>query len=337
MHIIRTTMIVCQQAQAPVIQVTTRGMDLSVLRRRAQKEKVVVVMGATGTGKSRLSIDLATQFQGEIINSDKIQVYEGLDIVTNKITEEECNGVAHHLLGIVDPESDFTARNFVSTASMAMKSIVGRGKLPIIAGGSNSFIEALVDDENYDFRSRYDVCFLWVDISMFVLHQFVADRVDRMVAAGMVEEVRNIYNPNADYSKGIRRAIGVPEFDSYFRAEYSSSSDEKTRAKLLEAAINETKINTCILAHRQLEKIHRLRNVKGWEIHRIDVTKVFQKKGREADEAWGELVTGPASAIVNEFLYSFGHSRGFAATADGRGRGFRVAETGSAMATAIFN
>lgn len=146
---------VCQQAQAPVIQMTTGGMDLSVLRRRAQKEKVVVVMGSTGTGKSRLSIDLATQFQAEIINSDKIQVYEGLDIVTNKITEEECNGVPHHLLGIVDPDSDFTARNFVSTASMAMKSIVGRGKLPIIAGGSNSFIEALVDDENYDFRSRY--------------------------------------------------------------------------------------------------------------------------------------------------------------------------------------
>ncbi|KAI3783094.1 hypothetical protein L2E82_13156 [Cichorium intybus] len=329
-------MMMCKQAQAPVIQIITGGMDLSMLRHRPQKEKVVVVMGATGTGKSRLSIDLATRFQGEIINSDKIQVYEGLDIVTNKITEEECDGVPHHLLGIVDPESDFTAGNFVNSASMAMESIVGRGKLPIIAGGSNSFIEALVDDENYDFRSRYDVCFLWVDVAMVVLHQFVADRIDRMVAAGMVEEVRNMYKPNADYSKGIRRAIGVPEFDSYFRAEYSSSSDEKTRTKLLEAAINETKINTCILAHRQLEKIYRLRSVKGWKIHRLNATKVFQVKGREADEAWGELVTGPASMIVNDFLYSFGQSRGFAGKADGRGRGIREAEMGAAMATATY-
>lgn len=148
-------MIMCKQAQTPMMQIPTGGMDLSLLRCHPHKQKVVVVMGATGTGKSRLSIDLATSFPAEIINADKIQVYEGLDIVTNKITEEECIGVPHHLLGIVDPEADFTAENFISMASLAMKSIHGRGKLPIIAGGSNSFIEALVDDEKYDFRSRY--------------------------------------------------------------------------------------------------------------------------------------------------------------------------------------
>ncbi|KAI3511336.1 hypothetical protein L1887_18487 [Cichorium endivia] len=291
------------------MQITTGGMDLSVPRCSPHKEKVVVVMGVTGSGKSKLSINLATHFKGEIINADKIQVYEGLDIITNKITDEERNGVVHHLLGIVDPESDFTAENFVSAASLAMKSIVGKGKLPIIAGGSNSFIEALVDDDV--FRSSYDVCFLWIDVAMVVLHQFVGERVDRMMDAGMVEEVRNMYNPNADYSKGIRRAIGVPEFDSYFHAKYSSFSDEQTCAKLLEASINQIKINTCNLTHRQLEKIYRLRDVKGWKIHRLDATKVFRKEGKEADEAWAELVVKPASVIVNEFLQSFGHSRGF--------------------------
>ncbi|KAL8236262.1 hypothetical protein R6Q59_017343 [Mikania micrantha] len=296
-----------------LMQIPAGGrMDLQVSRLGPRKEKAVVVMGATGTGKSRLSIDIATRFPAEIINSDKIQVYEGLDIVTNKITEEECRGVRHHLLGIVDPESEFNAGNFVSTASVYMQSIVGRRKLPIIAGGSNSFIEALVDDDNNQFRSRYDVCFLWVDVAMLVLDQFVSDRVDRMVAAGMVEEVRNMYNPNADYSKGIRRAIGVPEFDSYFRAEHSSSyTDQKTRTMLLETAINETKINTCKLGRRQIEKIHRLIDVKGWPIHRLDATEVFQKKGTEADEAWDELVAGPASLIVYDFL--FDRYRDFAA------------------------
>ncbi|XP_071719351.1 adenylate isopentenyltransferase 3, chloroplastic-like [Rutidosis leptorrhynchoides] len=317
-------MIICKQlAQTQVMQIPTGGMDLSVLRYNPHKPKVVVVMGATGTGKSRLSVDLATSFSAEIINADKIQVYEGLDIATNKITEEECSGVPHHLLGIVDPESDFTAGNFVSKASLAMKSIVGRGKLPIIAGGSNSFIEALVDDENYDFRSRYDVCFLWVDVAMHVLNQFVSDRVDRMVASGMVEEVRNMYNPNGDYSKGIRRAIGVPEFHSYFRAQYSSSADEKTRSLLLERAIKETKINTSKLAQRQLAKILRLKNVKGWKVHRIDATKVFKKTGKEADEAWAELVAGPASMIIDEFLYNFDHPRAFADMADRSGRDVR--------------
>ncbi|CAH1431763.1 unnamed protein product [Lactuca virosa] len=313
-----------KQAQKPIMQITTRGM-----------EKVVVVMGATGTGKSKLSIDLATRFQGEVINADKIQVYEGLDIVTNKITEEECNGVAHHLLGIVDPESDFTADNFARAVLLAMKSITQRGKVPIIAGGSNSFVEALVDDEKYEFKSRYDVCFLWVDIATVVHNQILAERVDRMVASGMVEEVRNMYNPNADYSKGIRRAIGVPEFDSYFRTEYSSSSDEKARAKLLEAAINETKINTYNLVNRQLEKIYRLRDVKGWKIHRLDATKVFQKKGIEADEAWTELVVGPALVIISEFLYN--RSQGFSGMGpDSLGSDIRKVEKGTAVATASY-
>ncbi|KAK9070110.1 hypothetical protein SSX86_010509 [Deinandra increscens subsp. villosa] len=309
----KMTMMICQQYPQPsLLHIPAGGGGSPVLRCRPQKDKVVVVMGATGTGKSRLSIDLATRHpESEIINSDKMQVYEGLDIVTNKISDEECAGVPHHLLGIVDPEADFTAGNFVTTASLTMKSIVGRGKLPIIAGGSNSFIEALIDDQNYEFRSRYDVCFLWVDVAMPVLHRFVSDRVDRMVAAGIVEEVRKMYKPNADYSKGIRRAIGVPEFDSYFRAEYSSSSDKQTREKLLQQAINETKINTCKLACRQLEKIHRLRNDKGWKIHRLDATAFFQNRGKEADESWEDMVAGPSSLIVNQFLPNFGQSRNF--------------------------
>ncbi|KAI3722365.1 hypothetical protein L2E82_33401 [Cichorium intybus] len=92
-----------------------------------------------------------------------------------------------------------------------MKSIVGRCKLPIIVGGSNSFIEALID-QNYEFRSGYEFCFLWFDVAMPMLHRFVFDRVDRMVATGIVEEVRKMYNPKAL----LRRAIRVPKFDPYF-------------------------------------------------------------------------------------------------------------------------
>ncbi|KAK1412545.1 hypothetical protein QVD17_33893 [Tagetes erecta] len=323
----------CQQTKPSLLRCddVISGNNLLLSKCRQQKEKVVVVLGATGTGKSKLSIDLARRYPAEIINSDKIQVYEGLDIATNKISEEECAGVPHHLLGIVDPETDFTAGHFVTTASMTMESIVGRRKIPIIAGGSNSFIEALIDDRNNEFRSRYDVCFLWVDVAMQVLHGFVSDRVDRMVDAGIVEEVRKMYNPNADYSKGIRRAIGVSEFDSYFRAEYSSYGDKRTRAKLLEDAINETKVNTCKLACRQLEKISRLRNVKGWKIHRLDATPVFQKRGREADESWEEMVARPGSVIVNQFLFNIGHSRSFVSAADS---GRRVTKRSTEMVAA---
>ncbi|KAG5629922.1 hypothetical protein H5410_001639 [Solanum commersonii] len=75
------------------------------------KKKVVFIMGATGTGKSRLSVDLATHFRGEIINSDKMQVYKGLDIMTNKITHAEKQGE-------IEPDSNFTAEDF------CLKSIV---------------------------------------------------------------------------------------------------------------------------------------------------------------------------------------------------------------------
>ena len=82
-------------------------------------------MGATGTGKTKLAIDVAKHFQpAEVVNSDKMQVYEGLDITTNKVTEEECSGVPHHLLGTVDPYINFTANDFCRHATLAIDSIV---------------------------------------------------------------------------------------------------------------------------------------------------------------------------------------------------------------------
>ena len=151
-----------------------------------KKQKVIFIMGATATGKSRLSVDIAAKHSGEIINCDKMQVYRGLNIVTNKITEAEMKGVPHHLLGNIDPESDFTAQDFCYYALAVIKRIVRLGKLPVIVGGSNSFIEALVEDPLFDFRSKYECCFLWTDVSSPVLYSYVGRRVDQMVDAGIV-------------------------------------------------------------------------------------------------------------------------------------------------------
>ncbi|XP_022954005.1 adenylate isopentenyltransferase 3, chloroplastic-like [Cucurbita moschata] len=262
------------------------------------KEKVVIVIGATGTGKSRLSIDIATRFSMEVINSDKMQVYDGLDIVTNKVTKREQRGVPHHLLGVIDPFCDFSAADFSDMAMLSLDSICSRGRLPIIAGGSNSFIETLVDS---NFQSRYECCFLWVDVSIPVLQSFVSDRVDKMVAKGMVDEAEKFFDPARDYSRGIKRAIGVPEFDSYFRCK--SFLDEKTREKLLQESISKVKEHTCKLALRQLGKIQRLRNIKEWNIHRLDATEVFTKRGKEAEEAWNKLVTARSTTIIDQFLH----------------------------------
>lgn len=304
----------CKQVQ-PLVSfqggsINQAGLNVETFFRR--KDKVLFVIGPTGTGKSRLAIDLATRFPAEIINSDKMQVYKGLDIATNKVTDEECRGVTHHLLGIIaDPHSNFSAADFCHHTSLAIESILGRDRLPIIAGGSNSYIEALISNHHHrnrnQFRLRYDCCFLWVDVSLPVLHAFVSERVDRMVASGLVEEVRRIFDPTADYSRGIRRAIGVPELHEYFLAE-SRGANQRTKAKLLQSAINKIKHNTCLLASRQLQKIHRLHGQWSWNIHRLDATEAFlnRTKGRDFDDAWENLVAGPATMIVDDFLYSEG-------------------------------
>ncbi|KAG9157242.1 hypothetical protein Leryth_004913 [Lithospermum erythrorhizon] len=285
------------------------GVDLPLFHRRlpSQKEKVVIVLGATGTGKSRLSIDLATHFPAEIINSDKMQVHKGLDITTNKITPEESQGIPHHLFSVIDPNVDFTATNFCNLASTSLQSITSREQLPIIVGGSNSFVEALVDDKNKKFRSKYECCFLWVDVSIPILHSFLSDRVDRMLERGLINEVRAMFNPNNDpdlYSRGIFKAISVPELDHYFRME--PFLGKKGRARLLEKAVKDIKINTCKLAYQQLEKIHKLKNVKKWKLHRLDATDVFKKCGKDADEAWENHVMEPSIRTVGRFLYNLG-------------------------------
>ncbi|KAK4482903.1 hypothetical protein RD792_010076 [Penstemon davidsonii] len=296
----------CKQAQ-PLVNFPSGliNMDKFIIPRQRRKDKVVVVIGSTGTGKSRLSIDLATRLNAEIINSDKMQVYKGLNIVTNKVTEEECRGIPHHLLGIIDPEADFTADDFVYHASLAAEAITRRGRIPIIAGGSNSCIKALVIDD-IEFRSKYEYCFLWVDVSMPVLHSFVSKRVDQMVDSGMVEEAKEFFEPNGDYTKGIRRAIGVPEMDEFFRNE-SIIVDGNTKDKLLERAIEQVKANTCKLACCQIGNILRLGEQLEWRMHRLDATEAFLRRGVEANEAWERLVSGPGAKIVGRFLFDQDH------------------------------
>ncbi|MQL78495.1 hypothetical protein Taro_010927 [Colocasia esculenta] len=205
-----------------------------------------------------------------------------------------------HLLGVADPDADFTATDFRRYATRVVESILERGRLPIVAGGSNSFIGALVDGNDGEFRQRYDCCFLCVDVELTELDSFVSRRVDYMVEAGLVEEVRGAFRQDEDYSKGIKCAIGVPEMDRYFRVE--ATTDKATRAKLLAMALEEIKANTRELARRQREKIRRLQQ-SGWVLHLLNAMEPFLKRGTEPVEAWEGLVAEPAVGIVRSFLY----------------------------------
>jgi tRNA dimethylallyltransferase len=106
---------------------------------------IVIVLGPTAVGKSRVAVDLALKFNGEVISGDSIQVYRGFDIGTDKPAPASMRGVPHHLIDISGPEVQFTAADFVREALAAAGAIVSRGRLPLVAGGTGLYLKALVD------------------------------------------------------------------------------------------------------------------------------------------------------------------------------------------------
>jgi tRNA dimethylallyltransferase len=106
---------------------------------------LVIVLGPTAVGKSRVAVDLALRFGGEIIGGDSIQVYRGFDIGTAKPGPADRRGVPHHLIDIVGPEVQYTAADFVRDALEAARGIAARGRLPIVAGGTGLYLKALAD------------------------------------------------------------------------------------------------------------------------------------------------------------------------------------------------
>ncbi|KAJ3670650.1 hypothetical protein LUZ60_008076 [Juncus effusus] len=280
-------------------------------------KQVVVIMGATGTGKTRLSIDMAHQFSGEVVNSDKIQLYAGLDITTNKVPVPDRRGVPHHLLGSVPASSgELPPESYRQMASATISSISARNKLPVIAGGSNSLIHALLSHPYQSNRPshdpfaaqrtifhrpglRYQCHMLWVDVEEAVLMEYLDKRVDEMVQIGMIEELAEYFKKEKkerDSNVGLNRAIGVPELEHYF-----------TGTKRLNQALEEIKENTRELAMVQVRKIEKMKNEWKWPIRRVDVTEVVRAKlraeGKEVEtDMWDQMVLRPCNQFVGDFL-----------------------------------
>jgi tRNA dimethylallyltransferase len=105
--------------------------------------KAVVIAGPTGSGKTSLAVELASQLNGEIINSDSMQVYRYMDIGTAKPTKEEKKGIPHHMIDVVDPDEEFNAAIFCSMALPLVEDIYSRGKICFIVGGTGLYIKAL--------------------------------------------------------------------------------------------------------------------------------------------------------------------------------------------------
>src|ERR1035437_3089714 len=105
----------------------------------------IILLGPTGSGKTALSMALGEQFSGEIVSCDSVAVYRGMDLGTAKPTAEERARLPHYLIDIADPDQPFTAGAYSRAARAALADIVGRGKLPIVTGGTGLYLRALTD------------------------------------------------------------------------------------------------------------------------------------------------------------------------------------------------
>lgn len=109
-------------------------------------QKVLVIVGPTAVGKTALSIKLAHEFNGEVISGDSMQVYQGLDIGTAKVTPTEMDGIPHYLIDILRPDQQFTVADFVSMSQTKLAEIGAQQKLPLIVGGTGLYVQALLDN-----------------------------------------------------------------------------------------------------------------------------------------------------------------------------------------------
>ncbi len=128
----------------------------------SDKTKVIAIVGPTASGKTALSVEVAKHFGGEVISADSMQIYKGMNIATAKPTVEEMQGIKHHLVDFLNPDTEFSVAAFVDLAHKAVEEIKSRGTVPVIAGGTGLYVDNFLSGTSFtegetDFKLRSEL------------------------------------------------------------------------------------------------------------------------------------------------------------------------------------
>ncbi len=302
--------------------------------------RLLIIIGPTAVGKSKLAIELAKKLDGEVISADSMQVYFGMDIGTAKPSKEELEDVPHHLINIIPPDKNWSVSDFVSNAKNIIKDIVKRDKLPIVVGGTGLYLNALIAgysfpviEANKDIRERlegeakafgsvhlyeklkkadpdaaskihfndlkriiralevfeitgkpmsllqskdeenlpYETVIVGLDMERKKLYERIEKRVDQMLKAGLIDEVKKLIGEGYDRNLTSMQAIGYKEVAEHLHGKYTH--DE---------LVNILKQNTRNFAKRQMTWFRRFKNVNWFDVENLnsgDIIKLIEQEG----------------------------------------------------------
>ena len=232
------------------------------------REKLIVILGATGTGKSSLAMALAEEFGTEIISADSMAVYRGFDVGTAKPSRAELERIPHHMINILDAEEKFSVGEFVRRARPIISELNRRGKVPIIAGGTGLYIQALI--EGYEMQCvikssssyykqtgklLYAAQVYGLTTDRAELYDRINQRTKKMFADGLVDEVKNLLASGISPTAQAMWGIGYKETVEYLQG---GATLEDTISKVSQATRN--------FAKRQLTWYRRMNYIKWLKI-----------------------------------------------------------------------
>lgn len=183
------------------------------------KKDILVLGGPTAVGKTDLSIKLAKELNGEIISADSMQIYKYMDIGSAKVTQEEMDGVKHHLIDIVTPDKPFSVAEYKELGEQVIEDILNRKKLPIIAGGTGLYINALTCNMNFTEAQKDDEYRKFLEEEA---DKYGNEYIHELLKAIDEESYKNIH---ANNRKRVIRALEVYKLTGKPFSSYGSGED----------------------------------------------------------------------------------------------------------------